>query len=795
MARKCLKYAICTSMLSALFVASGWGQNVNGSISGTVKDPTGALVPGAELTLTAAGTGAVARFTSSPDGLYSFPNLVEGTYSLRVSAKGFKDYLQTGIVVHTSQLIRQDVIMLLGPTVQTVEVNANASPLNYETPEVKGQVSREEINALPLEVIGAQRNAASFAALNAGVAPTTPNDQNIYPAHINGGQAMTDEGVTDGVSVVEGVMSQSGLVSLQAWPIAPEAVGEVSVLTSNFDVQYGSSSAAVTIMSTKAGQHDFHGGTYEFLRNTDLNARQFGVATRPENIQNDFGGFLGGRLKLPLFWSNRKKSYFFVDFEGYRSRGGAVKPILTVPTAKERAGDFSDWPNPIYDPDTTQAVVNNGVTTYTRQQFMGCDGKTPNVICPTDPRLSASWASKWLQYVPEPNLPGLTANYESPYAIIGSSWGANTDQWTIRGDQYYGDKDHIFVTDHYQGSLPHQQWAFPRQIDTTVARIPNYEDPPLLNWDHTIKPNLLNHFASGFLDLPTGGVGSSDLYAKTMPQIPGVFAHDQTPVITFSEYSPYGNNGDFFSRRPTYIWNDMMTRVRGKHTLHFGGEYRRLGEIQQYESNDSGTFNFSDLNTGVLGVPSGNAYASFLLGDVSSASATFYPVSGVRPRGDAWDLFIGDNWRATSKLSVSAGVRWDVNRADVEVKDRTSFFDPVGLNPGADNRPGRLAFAGTRWGAGSFGRRSPELNYYRAIGPRVGLAYSLTEKTVIRAGFGIFYEQAFYPGWNGGITSDGFNANPSFSSSLGGLAPAFLLQDGFPQNFVHPPIISSSFTS
>ena len=674
-----------------------------------------------------------------------------------------------------------------------MEVNANASPLNYETPEVKGQVSRDQINDLPLEVIGAQRNAADFAALNAGVAPPTPNSQNIYESHFNGAQAMTDEGVTDGISVVEGVMSQSGLVSLQAWPIAPEAVGEVSVLTSNFDVQYGSSSAAVTTMSTKAGTHDFHGGFYDFIRNTDLNARQFGISTRPENIQNDTGAFVGGRLKFPGFWSNNKKSYFFEDFELFRSRGGATKPILTVPTAEERLGNFSDWPNPIYDPDTTQTVVVNGQTTYTRQQFMGCNGTTPNVICATDPRMLASLAPKWIQYVPEPNLPGLANNYESPNAIIGSSWGADTDQWTTRGDMYWGDKDHFVVTDHYQGSLGHQQWAFPRQIDQNSIRDPNYEDAPRFNWDHTFKANLLNHFAFGFLDLPTAGVCASTADLSATPQIPGVFAHDQTAVLGFSEYSGYGCNGYFFSRRPTYIWNNMMTWVRGKHTLHFGGEYRRLGEVQQYSSNDSGSFGFSDLNSGLLGVPSGNSYASFLLGNVDNASATFYTVSGVRPRGDAWDLFIGDNWRATPKLTVTAGVRWDVNRPDVEVKDRESFFDPVGLNPGAGNLPGRLAFAGTGWGAASFGRRSSETSYFKAIGPRMGLAYSLTPKTVVRVGYGIFFEQAFYPGWNGGITDDGFNASPSFSSGLGGLQPAFLLQNGFPQNFVHPPIISSSF--
>jgi hypothetical protein len=787
-----VKYAIFVSILSLLFVASGWGQSVNGSISGTVSDPTGAVIPGAELTLTATGTGAVARFTSGQDGLYSFSNLVEGNYELRVAAKGFKDYLQTGIVVHLSQLIRQDVIMQLGSTVQTVEVNANASPLNYQTPEVKGQVARQEIVDLPLELVGAQRNAATFVTLVAGVSPNTPGDE-LWASRFNGGQAMTDEGIMDGVSMVEGVMSQSGMVSLQAWPIPPEGVGEVSVLNSNYDVQYGSSSAAVITVSTREGTGEFHGGTFEFLRNTDLNSRQFGIATRPENIQNDFGGFIGGPLKfVPKFWSNKKKSYFFLEFEGYRSVGAATKPILTVPTVQEREGNFSDWPNPIYDPNTTQTVVVNGQTTYTRQQFMGCNGTTPNVICPSDPRLASSLAPAWLKYVPPPNLPGLTANYESPFALA-DSLVANTDGWSIRGDQYYGDKDHISVTDHYNGSLATHIRAFPAVIDTNSTRIPNYEDSPRLNWDHTLKPNLLNHFAFGFLDLPTGQRNSSDCCVNELPKIPGVYAYTQTPVINFSEYSSYGNNGDFYQRRPTYIWNDMITWVRGKHTLHFGGEYRRLAEINEFPSNDSGTFGFTDLNTGLLNIPSGNAYASFLMGYVSNANATFYTLDSFRPRGDAWSLFTGDNWKATPKLTVTLGVRWDVNRADVEIQDRTSFFDPVGLNPGAGNLPGRLAFGGTKWGAASFGRRSPEENFFKGVGPRIGLAYTLTPKTVIRAGYGIFYEQAFYPGWNGGIGTDGFNATPSFSSSLGGLQPAFLLQNGFPQNFVHPPVISSSF--
>jgi hypothetical protein len=142
---------------------------------------------------------------------------------------------------------------------------------------------------------------------------------------------------------------------------------------------------------------------------------------------------------------------------------------------------------------------------------------------------------------------------------------------------------------------------------------------------------------------------------------------------------------------------------------------------------------------------------------------------------------------------VTAGLRWDVFTPSIEAENQTSFFDPSGTNPGAGNRLGRLAFAGTKWGAASYGSDAPEDTYYKAFGPRLGFAYALTPETVIRSGYGIFFEQAYYPGWNGGIATDGFNETVTFNSTLGGIQPAFLLQDGFPQNFTSPPFIDSSF--
>ena len=166
-----------------------------------------------------------------------------------------------------------------------------------------------------------------------------------------------------------------------------------------------------------------------------------------------------------------------------------------------------------------------------------------------------------------------------------------------------------------------------------------------------------------------------------LPIIPGVYNHAHASGISFSEYDGYGGSGDFYTRRPTWVGNDTLTWVRGRHSLHFGGEYRNVQYPTHTEANGAGSFSFSDLNTGILGVPSGNSMASFLLGYVSSASATFYTLPDWKPKGDAFGAFVSDNWKATSKLSVTLGLRWDEFRPSVEKNDRTSFFDPYGANP------------------------------------------------------------------------------------------------------------------
>lgn len=772
-------------------------QNSNATIAGTVTDQTSAMVPGAQLTLTLGTSGTVRTATSGSDGNFSFPNLPEGTYQLQCTAQGFETFVQQGLTLHLNENANVPIALKLGAASQKVEVSANASPLNFQNAVVQQGISTQEITALPLEVAGAQRSAANFLVIMPGV-NTIGGGQGAAYAEFNGGEEDSDEAILDGVSMVEGLLSQSGTVAIASdFPISPDAVGEISLLTSNYDPQYGATNSAVTVASTKAGTDQFHGGGYEFNRNTDFNARQFGVAERPKDIENDVGGFVGGPVHVPLFWSERKKSYFFVNFEAYRSEGAATKPILTVPTAKMRAGDFSEWPYPIFDPETTTTNANYNPSApasttnlpYLRQQFPG------NVIPQNNPDLQSSLASGWLQYVPMPNRPGLTNNYESPNALA-SALNAHTDQWDVRGDQYIGDKDHVLVTWHYRGTLPFTQFALPPQIDTNNTRIPNYSEVVRLNYDHTFKPTLLNHFAIGYLDLLTEEYNSSDPYVSKVPQIAGVYDHKHESNLNFGDgISSYGGNADLLSTRPTWIVNDMATWVKGNHTIEFGGEYRDLAYPTQTTANGSGTFNFSDANTGLLDypTPSGNSYASFLLGTVGSASVSYYSLSAFRPQARSVGFFAGDTWKASHKLSIDYGLRWDLYQPSEEAKNQTSFLDPTRPNPGAGNLPGALVFAGSKWGNASFGAAYPEKLYHKAFGPRIGVAYAVTDKTVVRGGFGVFMMQNFYPGWGAGIATDGFNETVGFSSSLGGIQPAFLLQNGVPQNFQKPPFINESF--
>jgi len=784
---------------------TAWSQSFNATLTGNVTDPSGALVPDVEVTLTSKATGSVAKSKTGPDGLFSFLNLQSGEYELKAAASSFKEYVQKGISILSNQTIRVDVKLELGAETQSVEVIGNASALNFDNAEVKGVISPETIQELPLLVGGVTRSAVAFVKLLPGVTEAGGPDGRQFNIHINGGMTEGDEAVLDGVSSSDGALGQSGiLLQITGHPWSPEAISEISVLTSNYEPQYGATTSAVTTAVTKSGTNEFHGSLYEFHRNTVLNARQYSInpGKRPKDIENEYGGTIGGPIKIPwLAWTDKRKTYGFFNYTGFTLRGGVTAPTVSIPSLKERAGDFTDWRDatgnliPVYDPATTRRDPATG--NFIRDQFMGCDGRTPNVICSSDPRLQNSLAKQWFRYLPNPTNSDPLLNYLLPVPLSGSVNG-DTKLWDMRVDHLIGDNDRFFATWHYYTSKANvNETVLPKEISSNSYRKPNTNNLIRGSWDHTFNPNLLNNLNIGFNNILSNSVCVDVDQAGAVPKIGGVVSNEFPPNIRLSDFAAMGCNGGFNQDRPSYIVNNMLSWVKGKHTLKFGGEYRNQQVNNEDYGSESGTFNFSRANTGLSGVNSGNSVASFLLGAVSSANMALRTAGSQYARQPYWAVYAGDTWKATQKLSLNYGLRWDLALPVTEKHNILSFFNPNGANPAAGGRLGNLAFAGDEWGSPSYGKPYPESVFKKAFAPRVGFAYTVDSKTVVRAGYGVFFTQLYYTGWSGGIAGglDGFNSTPSFSSTDGGITPAFYLQNGFPTvpASQRPPFIDSAF--
>jgi hypothetical protein len=783
----------------ALLEGIAAGQNISASLNGMIADENGGAITKAAVQLISVDTGIEIKTSTDSSGFYAFLNLPAGDYELKVTANGFRSYIRSGIRIALNEKLRMDAQLTVGATTETIEVKAEALQVNREDATQGGSIEPKTVSDLPLIVGGSVRAAASFAILLPGV--VTPNGS-IYSAHFNGGALGGGEAILNGVTMVN--PSGGGAVSSAAFDFAqsPDMVSELKLLNGNYEPQYGSSGSMVMIMETKAGSNQFHGGLYEYHRNTVLNANQFGLGEgrldRPVNIQNNFGGAIGGPVKLPFAWSSRNKSFFFVNWEGYRVRGGIVRSLLSIPSLKQRQGDFSDWVDaegkliPVYDPATTRIVDGRMV----RDQFMGCDGRTPNVICPSDPRLRNSLASQWLKFLPEPTAPGPTLNY-SPPALPGG-YSADADILNMRFDQYLGEKDRFTVTIYKRKNLPQDTTTLPPQLSTGQI---NYKRTWInrASWDHTFSPTLFNHLAIGYNHDHFFGGGIDGPFVNDLPKIRGVARNAYPSAVRFwdDNFEGFGSNQGSAEENswpaPAVTGNNLLTWVKGRHTLKFGVEYRNLTNNVPFVTGEAGEFRFVRSSTGLPDINSGSPIASFLLEQVDSAYFSIRNTTRAIAMQTFWIAHAGDTWRVNPRTSLSYGLRWETVSPSFEKHDNFSFLDPTGLNPTAGNRPGRLVFAGDKAGAASYGRRYPEERFMKAFSPRIGVAWSPGDKTVVRLGYGVFIDAGYVPGWGGGIGNDGFNASPQFSSSQGGYVAAFTLSDGPPQNFARPPFLDAGF--
>jgi hypothetical protein len=664
--------------------------------------------------------------------------------------------------------------------------------LNYESGAHEDGIAPDTLAQLPLTFVSGPRAAATFAILMPGV--TTGGGNNPYDARINGGMSLGDEAVLDGASMQQGYLSQSGMVSIsQDFPFSPDMVSEIKVLSSSYAPEYGASISGQLTAITKSGTDRFHGAVFDYAQNDALNARQWGADSKSPLKKHNFGANIGGPMKIPGLWSDSVKTYFYVDFEGFRQRGASTRNTYSIPSLKERNGDFSDWRDadgnliPIYDPATTRELPDG---TVVRDPFPG------NIIPPD--RISPL-AKQWLQYLPQPTSDGPLNNYLEPTGIPDTIL-ADSNYYFGRFDSYIGQKDHVHISIWHQRAPAKYYCHLPHELCGEDFSDPQNSWVNRANWDHTFSTNVLNHVTFGYLNRNEGYGSINQDAVDKLPQIAGVAGHDVPPLIQFSDdFAPWGNNRGLniynVTTRPTYIVSDLLTWVKASHTIKIGAEYRNIGGNDHTTANQAGTFNFGRGATSILGEVSGNPIASFLLGAVESADSTFRTSTAVYSRQTAWIFHAGDTWNVNSKLTLNYGLRWDYFSPSHEKYDHLSFFDPNGVNPSAGGRLGRLAFAGTGWGPASYGAPYPETNFYKAFAPRLGVTYALNPKTVVRAGWGLFYDRAYYPDWYGGMNTTGFNNDVTFNSSLGGLKPAFFLQNGFPQDFTHPPVLQSDYAN
>ncbi|HWB82514.1 MAG TPA: TonB-dependent receptor [Bryobacteraceae bacterium] len=712
---------------AGLFAQAGRAE-----LFGTVRDPAGLAVPGASVQLQDENTGVVRNATTSSAGNYYFGALAPGTYDVTVRQEKFQTLHRTGIRLHVADRITLDLPLELGPTSQTVQVSAAAPMLQTGTGTVSFGLNENTTSALPLD----GRNFVPLIALSPGV--MLPPGQ-VLP-RINGSRPRTSEYLYDGVSVLQ---PEPGQVAY--YPII-DAIEEFRVQTNAYSAEYGRSNGGVIQVNSKSGTNDFHGTVFEFLRNEALNARNLFASrgAKPPFRRNQYGFVLGGPVQ-------KNKTFFFADWQGTRLLTGVTR-FSTVPTTAQRNGIFT---SSIIDPSSGSA-------------------RTPftNNLVPVN-RMDPA-ALKLLARYPSPNVFTATGAEAAGnnYSRTGSDID-NANQFDGRVDRYFGQHHRLFV--HYSylndhsvpmSPLPDGSGALTSAVigDTTTRG-----DSVVA--EHTWMPSAtsVNQLRFGFTrrgfersELQTG---ESTQQLTGIPGIPATSFSDVLPVFSIAGYQQLGPSGSANARFTTSVTEvlDEFTHVHGAHSLKYGADLRweRLDVLQP--PNPTGNFQFTSVLTG-------NAFASFLLGQVQSFSIDAQK-DVLKPRAHIAEFFVQDDWKASSRLTLNLGVRYTLNFPSTEANNHAAVFNLATQ---------KLDYLGQN----GVPRSARDLEKHN-FGPRVGLAYRVSDSFVIRSGYGLTWiEQA-------GITTP--FTTPLFpfiqtltQSSLDNVTPAFVLSQG-PSVQVTPP--------
>ena len=715
-------------------------QSFYGSIVGTVTDQSGAIVPGATVTLTNAGTGERTIRQSNSSGIYEFLELIPAAYSMDFEKQGFKHLTRTQIQVRVNSTVRADVSLAVGQVTENVQVTSETPLLQTESAELSQVIEGRQVQDTPLN----GRNIFNLVALAAGVvplgstmgAPMAAGGTTIAPAGFNnysiGGGVVAENAI-----FVDGAQND---LSGNNTPLVPtqDSIQEFSVLTNNISAEFGGYDGGVISLTTKSGTNQLHGTAYEYIRNRDFNANDFfnkrnGLA-RPEFTQNQYGGTLGG----PVI---RKKAFFFASYEGYSLRKG-IPTTYTMPTAAELSGNFAGL-NTIYDPLTTCGQLGNPAcspaqlagTAPLRTPFP--NNQIPNGTVGGASRFDPTALIMMQKYFVLPNKSGNVNNY-----VLNFPNGGDSPQATGRIDYSLNDQQRAFVR--------YAHWEMYNEVADPFGNLTgsdNYDfntNQTELGYTYTIRPTLILDLRASYL---------RETYPKFSESVginQSIFGPAWAPIgqqLPYTLYPAESISGGFFPLSPVgqgnknddYFYSGSLTKVLGRHTIKGGAYFKRDFVFAQI--NGANAFSYDATFTSANATnssTSGSGFADFILG--SPTTGSLGTLRRVYPYLNAYAFYVQDDFQVTPRLTLNLGLRWDQPGADGEAKNSDVVLnltakDPIGAAAGLPNLSGQ----GELVASTAYPSRLQQALHWTGFGPRAGLSWRLNNATVVRGGFGINY--------------------------------------------------------